>query len=79
MTANLVPMDVVTSSPSTDATRESVVRAEPVGFGEHFGRSGGVQQLDAVEDNDHHRARCCSGISHPPIVSVSVGKMADRP
>jgi hypothetical protein len=60
---------------------EPVVRAEPVGFGEDFGRSGGVQQLDAVEDNDHHRARWRTGTSHSHtlIVSVSVGKMADQP
>jgi hypothetical protein len=59
--------------------REPVLRAEPVGFREHLGRPGGVQQLDAIENNDHYRARCRGGISHPPIVSVSVGKMADQP
>jgi hypothetical protein len=64
-----VPIEVITSCPSTDAISSDIVRAEPVGFGEHLGRSSRIQQLHAIEDNDRHHTRCCSGVGHVSIVS----------
>jgi hypothetical protein len=54
------------------------VRAEPVGLGEDLGRADHVEQLDAVEYDDHHITRI-AGLRHPSIVSLSVGKTARAP
>ncbi len=69
VTANPVPIEVVTSRPVHRCDPELVVGAEAIGLRENLCRPCRVQQLHAVEDDDHHHARLRRRLRHKPIVS----------